>query len=211
MHISKSARQAHDDLLKLGDMSVRMAAIERAVHYPPGRPENDAEHSFHLALSAVEMAAEYYPELDVGLVAQFSIVHDLAEIHTGDVPTFGISPEKRAAKEAAEKLSVKRLLKELPPHTAQLLKRYEDQTEPEAKFVRFIDKLLPAVIHAIATGANKDVFQKTYGLKSSKDLQTGIDERIALLQQMFPEFELIHAVHDLVSATSNERLFGKDS
>lgn len=205
---SERAREAHEYLLELGKISVQMASVERATHYPPGRPENDAEHSFNLGLSAMELAANYYPELDTGLVAQFSYVHDLVEVHTGDTPTFDITAEARAAKEAAEQAAVERLLKELPPHTASLLERYEKQTEPEARFVRFIDKLLPAIIHSVATDVNREVFKDAYGLKTAAEVTVTRRERTAYLQKLFPDFDFIHEVRELVSQTSRERIFG---
>lgn len=201
------AREAHDRLLKIGEVSVNFAGIERVTYYPYGRPENDVEHSFHLALSAVEMAAGFHPELDTGLVSQFSLVHDLPEVHVGDTPTFNITPEARIIKEATEKEATEKLIIELPPHIAQLLKRYEEQVEPEARFVRFIDKLLPSIIHAVATEANRTVFKDRYNLKSIEDVLVGRDERTAHLQKLFPEFQFIHIVRNLISKTAQERIF----
>lgn len=204
----EEAREAHDRLLKIGKVTVDFTRIERATHYPQERAENDAEHSFHLALSAVEIAATYHPELDVGLVSRFSLVHDLPEVYAGDVKSFGITPEARRAKEEAEKAAVNILLTELPPHLSELLRRYEEQEEPEARFVRFIDKLLPAIIHSVAPDANRDVFKNTYGIHSVEEVLATRDARSAQLKAQFPEFDFIHIVRDLVSATSRERIFG---
>ncbi len=208
-HTPEKAQEAHDYLLELGRIAVTFAGVERSTHYPNNEPENDTEHSFHLALSAVELAATYHPELNTGLVAEFSIVHDLPEVYAGDTPTFNITPEERVAKELAEAEATARLLAELPPYTAQLLERYEQQTEPEARFVRFVDKLLPAIIHSVATEANRDVFKSTYGLKSAADVEQNRNKRTALLQAMFPEFQFIHMVRDLLSATSRDRIFSE--
>jgi 5'-deoxynucleotidase YfbR-like HD superfamily hydrolase len=206
-----SAQQAHDQLLRLGEVCVGLAGITRTVSYPDGRPEDDAQHSLLLGMAAAELAANYYPDIDPGLVAQFSFVHDLVEVELkGDIPTFIMSPEGRAAKEAAEKEAVQRLLPTLPPHTAQLLRRYEAQTEPAARIVRFVDKLLPAVIHAVAPDANRQVFRDIYGMGSAEDVMAGRAARTAWLQEMFPEFDLIHAVRHLISATSRQRIFGAE-
>ena len=207
--LSDDAQQAHDYLLEIGKLTVDFAAVERVPHYPPGRPENDVEHSYHLAVSAVEIAADFHPELDTGLVAQFSLVHDLPEVHVGDVPTFDISDEDRAAKEAAEKVATDRLLKELPPHLAQLLERYEEQVEPEARFVRFIDKLLPAVIHAAAPEANREVFKQKYNMTTAQEIELNEPVRTAHLQKMFPEFDFIHIVRALVIRSSRDRVFNR--
>lgn len=203
------AREAHDRLLKIGQVTVEFAGVERALRYPYGRAENDVEHSFHLALSATEMAAAYHPELNTGLISEFSLVHDLVEIKTGDVPTYHISEEARRQKEQNEHDALEALLAELPPHITTILRRYEEQIEPEARFVRFIDKLLPAVIHSVATEANREVFKTTYNFSSIEDVLAKRDARTAKLKEMFPEFDFIHIVRRLVSQTSRERIFGE--
>jgi len=200
------ARQAHNYLLELGSISVRFATVERAPRYPNGDRETDVEHSYHLALSAVELAANFYPELDAGLVAQFSLVHDLPEIYTGDVRTFRITEEERRQKEAAESAATKRLLTELPPHMAELLCRYEEQQEPEARFVRFVDKFLPAIINIMAGEAN--TFKEDYGVSSLEEIQAGRQVNAARLQAMFPEFPFLHMLQDLVNDTSEGHTFG---
>lgn len=202
---SNDVRTAHDYLFKLGDITVQLSDIDRAPRFPDGNRETDVEHSFQLALSAVELAADYYPFLDSGLVAQFSIVHDLPEIYAGDVWTFNISEYELAKKLLSEKVALSRLIKELPPYTASLLQRYEKQIEPEARFVRFVDKLLPAIINVLAGEAN--TFKEDYGILTASDLQKGIDERKARLQAMFPEFPFIHLVDTLVSKTSSDYIF----
>ena len=207
MSNTKVVQQAHDFLLTLGEMTVRFADVHRATLYPSGKFENDAEHSFHLSLSAVEIAANYHPELDLGLVSQFSIVHDLPEIYAGDTPSFNMSSATKASKEKAEKKALVRLLTELPPHTATLLKRYEEQVEPEARFVRLIDKLLPAVIHAVATNANRQDFIDRFNLTNVEILDEGLRARQEQLQHMFPEFKFILIVQELISQTSRNRLF----
>ena len=178
----KKVQQAHDDLIKLGDVTTRFANIHRATLYPNGRPENDVEHSFHLAISATEIAASYHPELDVGLVSQFSIVHDLVEIYAGDVPSYKLNDDELARKEEAERIALEKLLKELPSYTAKILSRYEAQKEPEARFVRFIDKLLPPVIHTIATEANKEKFFNQFNITSVEDINRGNELFLARLQ-----------------------------
>lgn len=199
--------QAHDQLISLGELTVKFAEVHRITLYPDGHYENDAEHSFHLALSATEIAANYHPELDTGLVSQFSMVHDLPEVYAGDVPSFNISDDAKEAKEKAEQLALERLLSQLPPHTAQLLKRYEEQEEPEARFVRFIDKLLPAVIHTVATSANRDDFFSRFDIKSIDDIIAANERNRLKMQSMFPEFDFVLAMRELIIQTARDRLF----
>lgn len=201
------ARQAHDDLLALGDLSVRFAGVERATYYLYGRAENDSEHTFHLAISATELAATYHPELDAGLVAQFSLVHDLPEVYAGDTPSYMLDAAGREAKERAEAEALARLLTELPPHTAQLLQRYEEQVEPEARFVRFIDKLLPAIIHSVATDTNREPFFTQFGITKLADLEASSAKNTEKVRAMFPEFDFVQILRQMTSTTARARLF----
>lgn len=196
--------RAHDYLLLLGNLTTKFAEVRRAPRYPSGMRESDVEHSFHLALSAVELAREFYPKLDIGLVAQFSLVHDMPEVYAGDVWTFKISPEDRAKKEAAEQLATKKLLKQLPPHTAHLLERYEEQQEPEARFVRFVDKLMPVVINALAGDAN--TFIEDYKLSSINDLIESREHHKEELKERFPEFDAIHILNSLLLDTASRHV-----
>lgn len=207
MTLNDDTKKAHDQLLNLGELTVKFADIHRITLYPDGHYENDVEHSFHLALSAVEIAANYHPELDAGLVSQFSIVHDLPEVYAGDVPSFQISDDAATAKKRAEETALDKLLAELPPHTAQLLKRYEQQEEPEARFVRFIDKLLPAIIHAVASSTNRDDFFKRFNITKIEDItQSNLRDQLKF-KDMFPEFDFVLVTRALLIQTSRDRFF----
>jgi 5'-deoxynucleotidase YfbR-like HD superfamily hydrolase len=207
MATREDVQQAHDQLITLGEITVKFADVHRITLYPDGHYENDPEHSFHLALSAVEIAANYHPELDLGLISQFSIVHDLAEVYAGDVPSFERTEDARVKKEEAEQKALERLYKELPPHTASLLERYEEQTEPEARFVRLIDKILPPVIHAVAVAANKDDFINRFDIKTLEEAQAANKRFFARLQEMFPEFDFILLLRKAVEQTSSNKFF----
>lgn len=219
--VYEDAEQAHDNLLTIGEFVVNFVNTRRLTTLPnlrihendnevfarEYRYENDAEHSYHLALSAVEMAAIHYPELDTGLVAQFALVHDMPERYSSDTPSYKLSPEERASKEDAEKEALERLLKELPPHLADLLERYEQQAEPEARFVRLVDKLMPAVIHTVAIESNTEVFLGHYDITSAEQLLQGSLEKTKMLREMFPEFEFLHILRSLTSAASRRAHF----
>jgi 5'-deoxynucleotidase YfbR-like HD superfamily hydrolase len=199
---------AHDYMLLLGALSVAFSEVERAPRYPNGKRESDVEHSFHLAVSAVELAADFYPKLDVGLVSQFSLVHDLPEVYAGDVWTFNISDADRLKKEIHEAEATEKLLKVLPPYLAQLLSRYETQKEPEARFVRFVDKLLPAIINIMAGDAN--TFKEDYNVATLEDLLKSREVHREQLLLKFPEFDAVHLVKDLLFSSSADYVYGPE-
>lgn len=174
--------------LCLGGLAMRFAAVERVPRYTPETRENDAEHSYMLALVATEIADQYFPELDSGLVGRFALVHDLLELETGDVATFGISQSDLDAKHLAERRAVERLLDVLPKRTGQLLKVYEQQDVPEARFVRFIDKLLPLVVDILGPGSQ--VMHEDYNTYTKAQLIETENKMAERFAAMFPEQEL---------------------
>ena len=76
----------------------KMTAIKRRTMLIDGsRRENDAEHSWHIALMAM-LFKDYAPEgCDVSRAACMCIVHDLVEIYAGD--TFAYDDAANVGKE----------------------------------------------------------------------------------------------------------------
>jgi len=201
------AEEAFEQIIELSRISLLFAGIERATQYPPGRPENDSEHSFNLGLVATELAATYHPDLDSGLVTQFALVHDLPEVYAGDVPSFNLTVDDRIKKELAEDVAAKQLIKELPPHTSQILARYEEQVELEARFVRFVDKLMPAITVTIADEENRDNFFEKFGVTTIEDVKQINERKLEELSSSFPEFTLLIELRRLVSASALKTFF----
>lgn len=193
-------------VLELGRKSIEYAHVERAPRYTEGRRENDAEHSQMLVTVAVYLASEYYPDLDQGLIALFAAIHDYPEIYTGDVPTLGISDEDREAKELAEAASTLRLIAELPEPWSSLLKRYEEQTEPEARFVRLVDKLLPIIVQIYGDG--RRTFKENYGITSREQLDKIYKVSTKRFKRMFPEYKEILDLREVMTVLMNDEVFG---
>src|SRR5205814_536817 len=114
------------------------------------RLENDAEHSWHLAMM-VMVLSEYANDsdsslnLDIKKVLQLVLIHDLVEIDAGDV--FSYAKFDPAEKHRKECLAADRLFNILPSDQAVFMRglwnEYEAQNCMEAKFARTIDRLQP--------------------------------------------------------------------
>ncbi len=107
------------------------------------RLENDAEHSWALALLACALAPEIDPKLDVGKVCMFAIIHDLVEIHAGDTSVWS-NQEYLNSKPSREKQAVEKIEADFSkfPWIAKTIKEYELKKNNEAKFVYALDKFL---------------------------------------------------------------------
>jgi len=180
--------------LDLGKFAMYFSHIDRVPRYANGERENDAEHSFMLALVAPEIVEALELPLNSGRVSQYAVVHDLVELKTGDVATFLFSEDAQTEKEHHEHMALTDLLAELPPHTAATLANYESQADPESRFVRYVDKLLPVVVDVI--GAGERVMREDYDVSSAdalKQCQAELHRRLAAkFNGEFPELDVAH-------------------
>lgn len=196
-----------EDVVMLGEFSAELARVYRVPRYTDGIRENDVEHSYSLALVARFLAEKLYPELNPDLVASFCLIHDAPERYVNDTPTLGISDQDRAKKEAAEVTAMQRLLVELPESHANLLERYEKQEEPEAKLVRFVDKLMPLVSNIVGDGRRSIGW---YGIESYEQLHQLDSEARQRLSNQFPEFPEILNLHEELSQRRKEIIFDEN-
>lgn len=144
------------DVTALAALSLRFARVDRASRHPDGvRPETDADHTVMLALVACAFAAARAPRLDLGLIAQFSTVHDLVEAYSGDVMSLGMSTETRRAKEEGERVALERIRREFAtlPWIAGTIDAYERLDAEEARFVKILDKAVAILTHLLNGGA----------------------------------------------------------
>ena len=107
---------------------------------PRVRCESVAEHTAGVAWLAVLLTPEF-PELNTLCVLRMALLHDLGEVHAGDiVPGQGVAPE---VKHALEREGLERVLAGVPGAEAlmALWDEYEVGETPEARFVRALDRL----------------------------------------------------------------------
>ena len=133
-----------------------LTAVERVNRVLDGsRGETSAEHSWHLALTALVLAEATAADVDVLEVVAMLLVHDVVEVDAGDVPIY--DEAARVEAEARERLAAERLFGLLPGGEAGRLQRLWEQFEaaatPEARFARAIDRLQPILVHWAGDGA----------------------------------------------------------
>jgi putative hydrolases of HD superfamily len=121
----------------------------------PGRRENSAEHSWHLAMMAVTLGEHAPPGTDIGRVTAMVLLHDLVEIDAGDLFVYA-DDAQQARQEAAERAAADRIFALLPPDQAASLRglwdEFEERRTPEARFARGLDRLQPMLANLTAGG-----------------------------------------------------------
>lgn len=118
------------------------------------RRENDAEHSWELALLAMVLA-EYGPAgMDLTRVIKMVLIHDLVEIDAGDVSVYDV--QARRAKQAQEIACAERLFSMLPADQGgefrSLWEEFEARKSPEARFAKAMDRLQPLLHNYLTQG-----------------------------------------------------------
>lgn len=109
------------------------------------RQENDAEHSWHVAMMAV-LLAEHAPDgADPLRASRMLLFHDVVEIDAGD--TFIHDDKGNQDKAEREEKAAARLYGMLPEDQAAefiaLWREYEERATPTAKFADALDRLQP--------------------------------------------------------------------
>ena len=139
-----------DQIQQLLTLSDKFRSIRRVVFTPGTRlQENDAEHSYELMLLcwflAIKRNQENDKQLNLEKVFTYALVHDLVEAYAGD--TNSLDESAQAGKEAREHVALERIEHEFSffPELAEYITEYEQQTDPESRFVKSVDKLLPAL------------------------------------------------------------------
>ena len=112
------------------------------------RKENDAEHSWHLAIMAVLLAEHANKDIDILRTVTMVLIHDIVEIDAGD--TYAYDVEGNSTKRERELKAADRIFNILPEDQAeyfrQLWDEFEAGTTPEAKFAASLDRTQPVIL-----------------------------------------------------------------
>ena len=118
------------------------------------RKENDAEHSWHIALMAY-LLQEYAEEpVEVSKVMLMVLIHDLVEIDAGD--TYAYDEEGAKTKDERERKAADRIFGLLPEEQGMYLKdlweEFEAYETAEAKYAHMLDNFQPLLLNDAAGG-----------------------------------------------------------
>ena len=103
-------------------------------------PESITEHSWHVGFLVWALAAEI-PEVDAARAMEIALVHDLAEVRTGDLPRVAKRYFAEGTKDRAEESVVEELTGPLSERAGELLAEYRAAETAEARLVKACDKL----------------------------------------------------------------------
>ncbi|MFW6029826.1 MAG: HD domain-containing protein [Halanaerobiales bacterium] len=108
------------------------------------RYENDAEHSWHLALMAIILSEYSNQEIDISKVLKMVLIHDIVEIDAGDYILYTDKIDEKAEKEEKAARRIFGILpKEQSEELLELWLEFERKETAEARFATSLDRLEP--------------------------------------------------------------------
>lgn len=135
-------------LLQFLEFINKFKRIKRTVYVGgenPNRLENDAEHSYELAMTSWYLIDSLSLDLDLNKVLKYSLVHDLVEVYAGDIDSFmhpGVDISKLKAENEHKALhTIEQEFKEFP-ELITWINEYENKADQESVFVYVLDKII---------------------------------------------------------------------
>ena len=128
--------------------------FRRTILTDSSRRENDAEHSWHLALMAIVLEEYAAEPVNLGRVLAMVTVHDLIEIYAGDTFAFDAAANQDKAQReqaAAEKL-FGMLDQEQGHKFRQLWEEFDAMNTADARFAASLDRIQPFMHNVLTEG-----------------------------------------------------------
>lgn len=118
------------------------------------RNENDAEHSWHLAMMALLLSEYSREDIELIRVVKMVLIHDLVEIDAGDTDCY--DEKGYEDKEEREMKAAQRLFYLLPEDQAreiwELWREFEELNTPESRFAACLDRFQPLILNVNTNG-----------------------------------------------------------
>ncbi len=118
------------------------------------RSENDAEHSWHLAMLALIFEEYSEKKVDIERVLKIALCHDLIEVYAGDTFAYDVAANEgkyeREVKEAEELFGI--LDEEQGKELRALWDEFEEMETPESRYANAMDRLQPLFLNYMTDG-----------------------------------------------------------
>ena len=169
-----------DQQLKFTAEIDKMTAIFRRTSLiDKSRRENDAEHSWHIAVMSM-LFEEYASEpVNISRAVQMCVVHDLIEIYAGDTFAYDVKGNQDKAErenEAADKL-FSQLPKEQGAMIRSLWEEFDAMETADAKYAACMDRLQPFLHNTLTDG---------FTWVESGTSRAVVEKRMAVIKDFMP-------------------------
>ena len=151
LFVDESMRQRFEFIIEIDKLK---SIVRRTVLIDRTRQENDAEHTWEMAIMAIVLQEYAEPGTDLLATIRMLLIHDLVEIDAGDTYVYDqLGTSDQADRERAAARRVFGLLPEpLATDLYQAWEEFEARVTPEARFARAIDRLQPLLHNYYTSG-----------------------------------------------------------
>ncbi|MBP5281954.1 MAG: HD domain-containing protein [Lachnospiraceae bacterium] len=177
----ESGKVRLDQQLKFtAEIDKMTSVLRRTVLIDQSRRENDAEHSWHIAVMALLFEEYAIEKVNVSRVALMCVVHDLVEIYAGD--TFAYDPKGNEDKEEREARAADKLFGQLPEEQGKMIRdlweEFDAVETADAKYATCLDRLQPFLHNTLTCG-------HTWVEGGTK--RPAVEKRMAIIKEFMPE------------------------
>ena len=154
--------------------------LRRTLLVDKSRRENDAEHSWHIAVMAMLFEEYAVEKVDTARAVKMCVVHDLVEIYAGD--TFAYDVKGNEDKAERESLAADKLFGQLPEEQGQMIRdlweEFDAMETPDAKYAACLDRIQPFLHNTLTDG---------HTWADGKTSRAAVEKRMAIVNEFMPE------------------------
>ena len=178
--ISSGMERLDQQLKFTAEIDKMTSILRRTMLIDKSRRENDAEHSWHIAVMAL-LFEEYVSEpVDIGHVVKMCVVHDLIEIYAGD--TFAYDVEGNKSKAEREEKAADRLFALLPEeqgaYIRALWEEFDGMETADSKYAACLDRLQPFFHNTLTEGHT--------WVESGTTDRAAVEKRMSIVKKFMP-------------------------
>ena len=158
------------------------SVLRRTLLLDKSRCENDAEHSWHIAVMALLFEEYAVAGFNMKHAIEMLLVHDLIEVYAGD--TFAYDTVANESKKQREDAAAEQLFSILPDDQKEYIKalwlEFDSGVTNESKYANCLDKLQP-FFHNIMTEGY------TWRNAENPVTRTQVETRMACVKEFMPQ------------------------
>lgn len=151
------------------EMEKLKSVFRRSYVLDSDRWENDAEHSWQLAVMAMVLAEHADESVDICHIMKMVLIHDMVEIDAGD--TFCYDEAAHGDKAQREQAAARRIFGILPMAQGEemhaLWREFEARQTAESRFANALDRLMPLMLNYYSQGKS----WRKHGVKKAQVIE----------------------------------------